>query len=163
MARSRTARNLTMNSETMKLYKDLSSKSHDKEAVSHLGRLSDQIVKDLFGIFGLCTVWRRVWIVQELILAKDILIIYGLRTLKWRIVADIAIEHGLRAKYFDPFFDDIGSNCIQSILSVSIKRDSMDNPSAQPDLLKTWASFHQCQSKDSCDMIFGLLNLADDH
>jgi len=77
-------------------------------------------------------------------------------------VADTAIEYGLRAKYFNPLFDDIGSNYIQSILSVSIKRDNLDNSSVQPDLLETWASFHQCQSKDSRDMIFGLLNLAND-
>ena len=145
-------------SEALRLLDDLSSQSSRTAVWSRLKQLDKVDLRRLSKIFIQQPVLTRIWIIQELILAKNIRLFYGRRSLPWTTAQHIAIEywHRFSLSNFSFFRDEIGH--LGNMLSISLERSP---PSTEEkDLLDTWVTFSECRCKDNRDKVYGILNLA---
>ncbi|CAG9984116.1 unnamed protein product [Clonostachys byssicola] len=122
---------------------DLQILVHDHETNSALSGLA---------LFFENEYWRRVWIVQELILARDVLVIYGFYVIPWKILEDAF--RLLEAKTeFSRSSHPLLTSPAAKIIKLRMRRD------AGADLLSYWAMFEDSRCSDPRDKAFGFLGL----
>ena len=145
-------------SNALRLLVDLSSQSSRTAVQSLLRRLDIVKLRRIFKIFIQQPVLTRIWIIQELILAKNIRLFCGRRSLQWTTAQDIAIEYLHRFSLSNSSSFRDGNDHLLNMLSVSIKRSP--SSTEEKDLLDTWVTFSECHCKDIRDKVYGILNLA---
>ena len=145
-------------SKALRLLVDLSSQSSRTAVQSRLEQLDMTQLRCLFKIFIQQPVLTRIWIIQELILAKNIRLFCGRRSLQWTTAQEIAIEYWNRFSLsnFSFFRDEIYH--LGNMLSMSLERSP--SSTEEKDLLDTWVAFSECRCKDNRDKVYGILNLA---
>lgn len=96
--------------------------------------------------------WRRVWIVQELILARDVLVIYGFYVIPWKVLEDAF--RLLEAKTeFSKSTHPLLTSPAAKIIELRMRRG------IGGDLLSYWRMFEDSQCSDPRDKAFGFLGL----
>ncbi|CAH0045103.1 unnamed protein product [Clonostachys solani] len=96
--------------------------------------------------------WRRVWIVQELILARDVLIVYGFHVVPWKVLEDVFRLLEAKAE-FSWSSHPLLTSPAAKIIELRMRRD------IGGDLLSYWRMFEDSQCSDPRDKAFGFLGL----
>lgn len=110
--------------------------------------------------------WRRIWIVQEILLAQDIVIYYGDKTVRWSGLEAVmsyfrGVEGSGRIHEHSPAAAVLGSDAARIVES----RNSWpllhfeSKPGALEYLLTT---YHDMESTELRDRVYGLLGLVED-
>lgn len=144
-----------------KLLYDKGSRTSLRDIVGADGKKLDE--KGWQGIMNTfeAGVWQRMWIVQELALAQDVIVICGLRRYRWTCLNALA-EALLSPVYSNQITDEArkGINTIQSATILMAERRNMAaGLPGRDDLLSVWADFGYCGCYDPRDKIFALLGI----
>ena len=94
--------------------------------------------------------WTRVWVVQEVLLARELSVVVGYKTVRWKRLLDIFSANADQHRSMTP-----KKQVFESILKLTAKR-TQDSCLALPDLL---SKFSVCQCHDPRDRIYGMLGL----
>ncbi|KAF3004579.1 hypothetical protein E8E14_005478 [Neopestalotiopsis sp. 37M] len=120
--------------------------------------------------------WTRVWVVQELVLAKDILVACGRFTCQWetlhQIVAGSAYHSFFPTNhvYLDEFLALETSHKLRASTQRNTHRDADLNfesalmatdDSRAPDLVSLWYRYRSRKATDPRDKVFAFIGLAD--
>lgn len=93
--------------------------------------------------------WTRLWIVQEFVLAKDLLLCAGSLVLKWKELRDMIIDLGTRYK--------LQNHHLNSLMN---QRYHKEQGERQEGLSALVDKFYEHQCADPRDRVFGLLGLS---
>ncbi|VUC31425.1 unnamed protein product [Clonostachys rosea] len=96
--------------------------------------------------------WRRVWIVQELILAREVMVIYGFYVLPWKVLED-AFRLLEAKERFSGSSNALLTSPAAKIIELRMRRHMGG------DLLSYWRMFEDSQCSDPRDKAFGFLGL----
>jgi len=106
-------------------------------------------------------VWQRMWIVQELALASDVIVICGSRRYEW-LCLDALAQALLSPLYINRITTEArkGINTVQSVTALMAERqDKRVGQPGRDDILSVWADFGYCRCLHPRDKIFALLGI----
>ena len=104
------------------------------------------------------TVWQRMWIVQELVLAKEIRIICGSRELFSTPVLPWVASALLTPRYIYQISHEAERGSEQ-VARINYLRSSKEESVTSRDLLQLWYHFGWCRCRDPRDKIFAMLDV----
>jgi hypothetical protein len=107
------------------------------------------------------TVWQRMWIVQELVLSKEIRIICGSRALFSTPLLPWVASTLLSPRYIPQISHEAESGSEQ-VARIMYLRESRSQSGKSRDLLRLWYHFGWCRCRDPRDKIFAMLGIVSD-
>jgi hypothetical protein len=120
--------------------------------------------------FSYALVWRRLWIMQELSLAPNILLVAGQHSLNWdhvtKFLGNSPYADAFHGTFSHGTIARIGPMIFSKVQIIDHQRRIMKDVAAgkaESKLLDVLARFRSCDSSDPRDKIFGLLGLATDN
>jgi hypothetical protein len=133
-------------------------KAHEELAL-FVGNCKSPAWNDLVSFFQ-STVWQRMWIVQELVLAKNMFVVCGLKYLPYECLKCVAtLLFSPRYICRLPVLAYRGSTQVANITSLRNWKEQ-DGPN---DLLRIWYDFGWSKCQDPRDKIYAILNIITDH
>lgn len=108
------------------------------------------------------TVWQRMWIVQELVLAKEVRIICGCRILFSTPLLPWVASTILSPRYFLQISHEAKRGAEQ-VARIMYLGESNNERSKPRDFLRLWYHFGWCRCRDPRDKIFAMLDVVGDN
>ncbi|PMD21763.1 hypothetical protein NA56DRAFT_645560 [Hyaloscypha hepaticicola] len=133
-----------------------------RAAYSVLGE--DAPVTPLQRIMNNRPIWKRIWIVQEIVVARKVSIQCGNHSMSWDSLGPfmylIQNDHSLWQQPGALFFFENVLETIQYAALINTVRISYHEPGHRASILELWSQFYDLLATDPRDKIFALLGLA---
>ena len=115
-------------------------------------------------------IWHRIWIMQEIACAPKVILVLGLETLDWAILARLLDNEDLPDAYHGPFRhvsrnEYFATDTFKVVQTIEHQREAIrriGTPRHESRLIDVLARFRNANATDPRDKIYGLLGLASD-
>jgi hypothetical protein len=128
-----------------------------------LADFQTRVIGEIRTLFDVPMVWSRIWIVQEVVLAWDVQVLYGKRKFPWQTLRYVCI--GVARQQLSCLWPDgsalifsKGLSCASNLLSF---RQSKSTSFTLP-LSEIWNRFGRFGATDPRDRVFGILGFLQD-
>lgn len=122
----------------------------------------EKIMLQVITVIFESSVWQRMWIIQEMVLATATHIICGVTHIRWRTLSYLAIilQRGEDGTIFET--RDVGMQGIRILRSIFMYWRKSNVYTGSRDLLRAWYYFGECQCSNPLDKVYSLLNIVQD-
>jgi hypothetical protein len=137
------------------------------EAKARLLSLSEvslrTFAREFCGILTESDVWNRVWVAQEVTVARDLVLLYGSSELSWW--STTCLFHGIYEMLRISFDEIIGKQFVDNNANISVlvrRFTALRNGSFMPSLFASYLVFGNLKATKPVDHIYALMGLSSD-